>query len=724
MGLDRNQLGSNALRISLRLAAIGVCLSLGLAWPSSVSAQSRVSRVMRAVKIDRTATGWVLDLEFEVAVRYLKHTPRTPSRSLIIQIDPLDLGASAAGQGPIRENLPIPRGEPIPLVEIEYDSSGRGNAVVELLFSQSLEFEVEQGRNARSLRIRAEVPRTSAKRPEDGSRATQLLVRARHSIRDGDLALAIALLTRILELPKPDASEKNRMDARELIALTHERLGQLAHAQAEYEAYLIDYPDGPAALRVRQRLDALETASAAPRDALRSSSRSGARGGALATIDREVFGSAAARYFRSETLSDNSGGDFLATNVLTDFDIAGRLDADSWSLRGDFTGTYDLDVAGEGRSDEVRFSRLSVQFEDRVRRVEATLGRQRRSDAGVLDRFDGLRVAAEVGSHYAISALVGLPVESTTNAKPDTDTIVAGGALDIKDLWLEGLESQFFVVGRRTASLTDRAAIGSEIRYAGEKTYSFVYLDYDVAFGSLNTFLASSSYRWSPDTDFRVLIERRNSPILTMQTALQGQTTVTTLTRLKQHRSNKRIRELAQNRTSVSWSGTIGATHRPNTRYQISTDLTVSLLGKTKDSDVIADPAPDPDPISGFPAIGPDFSGSIQLIVNDWLIEDGIGSLSIRYFEGDAFRSAVATAYSRFRLPHDIRLLPRIRWEIRDSENQGSQSSLRPSLEANWRYEALLFDAEVGLDWDEPISGSGAFRQTSYFVELGIRWEF
>jgi len=428
----------------------------------------------------------------------------------------------------------------------------------------------------------------------------------------------------------------------------------------------------------------------------------------------------AARYFRSETLSDDSGGDFLATNVLTDFDIAGRLDADSWSLRGDFTGTYDLDVAGEGRSDEVRFSRLSVQFEDRVRRVEAMLGRQRRSDAGVLDRFDGLRVAAEVGSHYTISALVGLPVESTTNAKPNTETILAGGAIDIKDLWLSGLESQFFAVGRRTASLTDRAAIGGEIRYAGEKTYSFVYLDYDVAFGSLNTFLASSSYRWSPDTDFRVLVERRNSPILTMQTALQGQTNASTLTRLKQNYSDKRIRELARNRTSVSWSGSIGATHRPNTRYQISTDLTVSHLGKTKNSELIAGSTP----ISGFAAIGPEFSGSIQLIVNDWLIEDGIGSISIRYFEGDAFRSAVTTAYSRFRLPHKIRLLPRIRWEIRDSENQGSQSTLRPSLEANWRYEAFLLDAEVGLEWDEPISGSGAFRRTSYFMELGIRWEF
>jgi len=694
-------------------------VSLLCAPVHSAQAQARAARALRAVEIERTGAGWILDLKFEFAIRYIRHSPPGPARSLRIWVDPIAFEVDVAIQGPIRENLPIPRGEPIPLLEIVYDSSLPEEPVVEIQFSQSLEFHVEQ--SSRGLRIRAEVPSESTSSGSNtantantaNTRATQLLLRARHSIRDGDLDLAIALLTRVLELPEDESDQQSRMDARELVGLTYERRGQLAHAQAEYEAYLEDYPDGPAANRVRQRLESLVTASSAPRKPLRRPNKSIASEDSGSAITRDLFGSVSGRYFRSESLPEDSGGEFLATDVLFDFDVAGTLESEAWSLRGDFTGTYDIDVAGEGRSDDARVSRLSIHAEDRVHRIEATFGRQRRSDSGVQGRFDGLHVAAEFGSHLSVSGLIGLPVESTSDSKPNTDSILAAGAIDFEELWIPGLQGQFFAVGQNTASLTDRAAIGGELRYSGEKSYSFVYLDYDVAFQSLNTFLASTSYRLSPDTDFRLLVERRNSPILTLQTALQGQA-VDDLDSLKRIFSESEIRDLAEDRTAVSWSGTVGATHSPNRRYQFSTDLTVSHFGKTESSGAII----------GSEAFGPDVSTSVQVVVNDWLVDGGIGSVSLRYFNGETFDSWTTTAYSRFSLPHRIRLLPRIRWDWRDSLSQGESSTLRPSIEVDWRHESFLIDLEAGIAWEEPISNDVVSREISYFLELGIRWEF
>ncbi|MCP4903709.1 MAG: hypothetical protein GY910_01915 [bacterium] len=686
-----------------------------LADVGTARAQVRSARALRAVQIESDATGWTLDLEFEFAVRYLQHSPQSPGRTLRIQVDPLNLGERPILGGPLRESLPIPKGEPSPLLEIVYDTSLPLEPAVEIHFGRTLAFSVEQAEGLRGLRIRAEIPENVPPSKADDDRAGRLLSRARDSIRDGEFDLAIALLTRVLELPKNEATHQTRMDARELIALTHERLGQLAHAQSEYEAYLEDHPDGPAAERVRQRLDALITASDQPRKPLRRSTAVTVRpeGKGRSHWRRELFGSLETRFFRAKTLSDDSGGDFLATNLLEDVDIAGSVEADTWALRGDFTGTYDLDVAGEGRSDDARISRLSIRVEDRVHRLEATVGRQRRSDSGVLGRFDGLHAAAEFGSHLKVSALVGLPVESTSDSKPNVDTVLAGGAVDFEDLWIEGLQGQFFVVGRQAESMLDRTAIGGEIRFIGDETYSFAYFDYDVVFDSLNTFMLSNSYRPSPDTDFRILIERRNSPVLTLRTALQGQT-VQDLEELKGIFSENQIRDLALDRTAVSWSGTAGASHRPHPRYQVSGDLTVGYIESTKTSGGV----------QGSPSFGPTVSSSLQLLVNDWLLEGGIASVSIRYFEGDTSRSFMSTAYSRFTLPHKLRLLPRIRWEWRDSDVQGSRSLLRPSLETNWRYESLLFNGEMGLEWEEPISGGGAFRRVSYFLELGIRWEF
>lgn len=715
--LDRGQ--PYAIRIATFGLGMWLCASILFFSGSPAGAQSRAARALRTVRIDRTDGGWIFELDFESAVRYLRHTPPGAGRLLRISVEPIVFGESEGLRGPLREILPIPRDKPSPLLEIAYDTSFGEKPVVEMQFGQDLVFNVEPGSRAQTLRIRAEIPRTgtsstsSRSSAPDDSRAGQLLTRARHAIRDGKLDLAIALLTRVLELPENESTMQIRMDSRELIAITHERRGQVAHAQAEYEAYLADYPDGPAANRVRQRLDALLTASAAPKQPLRRPGKSTASEVESTAINRDLFGSVALRYFRFEAISDETGADFLATDVLTDVDLAGRLEAEAWSVRGDFTGTYDKDVAGAGRSDDARVSRLSIHVEDRVHRIEATIGRQRRSDSGVLDRFDGLRVAADFGTHFKVSGLIGLPVESTADANPNTDTILAGGAIDVKDFWIPGLQGQFFAVGRNTASLTDRAAIGGEVRYSGEATYSFLYLDYDVLFQSLNTFLLSSSYRLSPDTDFRVLVERRNNPILTLQTALQGQT-VSDINSLKKLFSESEIRDLAKDRTAVSWSGTVGATHRPNNKYQFSGDLTVSHLGKTETSGGVM----------GSDAFGPDVGGTLQFVVNDWLVDGGIGNVALRYFNGDSFDSFVASGYSRFSLPHKVRLLPRLRWEWRNSQSQGESSRLRPSLEVDWRHSSLILDAEVGIQWEEPISGGSISRETSYFLEAGIRWEF
>jgi len=297
--------------------------------------------------------------------------------------------------------------------------------------------------------------------------------------------------------------------------------------------------------------------------------------------------------------------------------------------------------------------------------------------------------------------------------------MVAAGALDFRDLGLEGFEGQFFVVGRRTASMTERAAIGSELRYSTNKSYSFVYLDYDVVFNSLNTFLASTTFRAAVDTDFRALIERRNNPILTLRSALLGQT-VSDLDDLADLISESDIRDLAEDRTAVSWTGTFGMTHHFDERVQMSGDVTAIYIEDTSSSASVNGTQA----VAGTNSVGPDFAGTIQLLTSDFLVENGVGSISLRYFEGDNFRSFLTSAYSRFNVIDRVRVIPRLRWEWRDSRLQGQESILLPTLEVDWRYKSLLLDVEFGLAWREPISGGTAFREFSYLAEVGARWEF
>lgn len=707
--------GSNGRATSMLTLAVVAVILLGPV--GFARAQVRGTRALRSVAIDGTQTGWAIEVQFEFPIRYLRHSPQRPGRTLHVEVDPLDLGSDEALEGLARESLPVPTNRSGPLRSILFEGTAANQAIVELQFSQSLSFVVEPGADQRSLRIQANLPGAAKSpsaeaSPDAPPQVAALLVRARHAIRDGDLDLAIGLLTRVLELPEAEVPVEARMDARELVGLTHERRGQLAHAAAEYEAYLADHPEGPAATRVRQRLEALRTASAPPSAGLRASS-SAAPGGPGEPLRREVFGSLAARYFRNEVRVDGEDLQFSASDVLADVDLAGRLDAESWSLRGDFTGTYDVDLGDEGRSDDVRISRLMIRGDDRVHGLEAALGRQRRTNGGVLGRFDGLYAGARVHPSWKLSVLTGLPVESYSDTLPNAETWLFGGAVDFENLPIEGLQGQLFAIGQRAYSMTDRTAIGGELRYATDRTYSFTYLDYDVVFDSLNTFLASSTWRATDATDLRLLVERRNAPALTLTTALQGQF-VDDLDELKQTRSESEIRDLALDRTAEIWMGTLGATHRPIERLQVSGDLTVSHISGTESSAGVI----------GSEASGPDFGGTVQLLLSDWLVENGIGSVSVRYFEGDAYRSFMAMAYSRFNFLGALRVLPRLRWEWQDSTLDDSRSVLRPSVEVDWRHRSWLLNTEVGAQWEEPISGSGAVQEIGYFIEAGIRWQF
>ncbi len=708
---------NDAVRSSLFVVVAIMSFAMALAIPPNAVAAGRASRSLRSLSIEPTSTGWDLELQFDFAIRYLRHSPVGKGQLLRILIDPIDLGTLDRPINPLREILSLPSLRGAPILEIAYDSGLDDEPFVEIQFARRMSFEVTQGEGFRNLKIRLrDVPSivSGTKEPTaDASKSFQLLTRAKRALRDRELSLAISLLTKVLETKDPEATIDTLRESRELLGLAHERGGQEAHARAEYETYLAEYPEGPASDRVRQRLEALITAASAPHAPLKSRTTTARVDPSRSTLDHDVFGSLALTYFRSESMFEEVDPGFLSTNVLADVDLASRVRDDDWEVQTDFTGTYDIDVAGEGRSNDLRISRLSVAFEDRLRGYALTLGRQRRSDSGVLGRFDGLSGSYRFGSHYAISALVGLPVTSTSDSAPDTETILAGGAFNVEDLWAKGLRAQLFVVGQNTASMMDRTAIGGDIRYSNQSSYSFVYVDYDLLFNSLNTVIASNTYYWRPDTDFRILVDRRNSPVLTLATALQGQT-ASDLDELRRDFSESEIRRLALDRTFVYWTGTIGGTHRPNEKLQVSADFGVTYSEATDLS--IED--------GGIGSTGPDYNASVQLLINDWLVDGGVGSVSVRYFEGETSRSVGTSWFSRFLVFEGFRLSPRLRWDWRDSDFQGGSSTLRPSLEADWRFRDFVVNADAGIQWLEPLSGGSLERETSYFVEVGVRWQF
>lgn len=691
-------------------------------------AQDRSVRALRSVRSITTDQGWDVSLQLEFAARYLRHVPDGSGKSVRIQIEPLETGDPVPLASPFRQNLSLPGDLGAPISEIFYERRAE-EAFVEIRFREGVAFEVRQGDGLRALSISVR-PLAHEARADGGVASDEgaipveegrTLKIARTAIRDGELDRAILLLTKILDDPD-QSTAADRRNARELLGLTRERRGQFAHARAEYERYLRDHPDGEGADRVRQRLDALITASSAPSPGLRKRAQETARASAKVgdvPVEYDVFGSLGVRYFQTDSFLEEDGQGFEAYYILTDFNLATRVDVSDYRIRTDFTGTFDKDLQDLGRSDDLRISRASIQLEDEVRGIEATIGRQRRSDSGVLGRFDGAHVSARFGPHVKLSSLVGMPVESTSDSAPNTDTVLGGAAIDVEDVLLDGLGGQLWVVTQSTESLTDRTALGGVLRYASEDVYAFLYVDYDFIFEDLNTAILSGSWFVSEATSVRAAVEQRKTPILELRTALQGQL-AGNLDRLQDFLSESQIRDLVRDRTQTVWTGSAGVTHRLTEDLQLSGDVFVTHASDTKD---VLD-AQTGAQIPGADAVGPDVSITSQLLANDWLVENGVGSVSARYFEGSTSRSVSLSGYGRFPVWGGVRVNPLVRWEWRDSDVQAARSTLRPSLELDWRYESFQLNAESGIEWVETIGGGAQDRQTSYFVELGARWEF
>ncbi|MFO0690920.1 MAG: tetratricopeptide repeat protein [Myxococcota bacterium] len=707
---------------------VGACL-LVLAAPAF--AQSTIGRKLRTAEIRRDEQGWTIDVNFEVPVRYVRHSPQSSGRNLRIQVEPVNLGGSAEQPVP-REMLPLSPATRGPVRQIRYDASTPSAQALELFFDELVHFEVAQGDDFRSIRIRVQSARASraAKpaptptatastipdaaggplpnvRPDDP--AAPLLTEAQRSLRDGDNERAVALLTRILELPAQTVDPAIRMYARELLGLTYERRSQRANARAEYETYLKEFPEGDGAKRVAQRLDALVSAASEPRARLKRVQLDDSSG----APETDVYGMLSSRYYRSDALVSDQGNIPVQSDVFSDANIAGRLETDDWRVRGDFFGSYDHDLGDAGRSDDVLIRALSVEVEDRQRGIDLTVGRQRRSDSGVLGRFDGLRLTSRVGSRFEIAALAGLPVQTLRDTKPNTHKIFGGGSITGRDLGLEGLEAQLYVIGQEADGKTDRVGIGGEFRLARDDSFSVLYLDYDAYFNSLNTALLTSTIPLSSDLNLLVQAERRNTPILTLSNALIGQT-VSDLSSLENTYSSSDLKKFAEDRTSVLYSGLTGFTKQMNPRLQIAGDLTVTYLEGTSSSANV--------PATG--STGPDVAASVQTTLNDWLVEGTSGTLGARYFEGDLARAFGINFASRVPLIGKLRVHPRAVVEWRDSSFEGNRFRVSPSLEFIWQPSTFWVDLEFGLDWTKPIAGGTSPDVLAERVDLTLRWDF
>jgi len=564
-------------------------------------------------------------------------------------------------------------------------------------------------------RSSAEAPKPPIRRPRkpeelpSSERLSLMMSTARDIMTAGDYPKAIRLLTAILAQPE----NRYTQEAQELLGLARERNGQLAHAYAEYEKYIQDYPEGEDAERVEQRLAGLVTASKKPQEALRKPRAQIAQEREESPWD--VFGSLALGHRYDGIRSDFAVDSTTRSEFATDLFLSARRPFADGDVRLQVTGGYANDLL-VGRSENVStLSDAYVEYEHRPTDTYGRFGRQRLRSSGILNRFDGLVVGHKFTPDLEGRVALGFPVERSSDTFIQDNKRFVGVSVGL-DSVVENTDVDLFFVEQQVDGLVDRRAIGGEVRYFEQDWSLFGLLDYDLHFGELNTALIQANWNYTPQTALYLTLDYRFSPTVTAYNALQG-LSFTEIAALREIFTDDEIYELAQDRAARSKIASAGATHTFSNDLQMSGDVTLSNIGATPAS-------------GGVPAIestGNEYFYSLQVSKPNLFKDGDIGIVSLRYTDASTSNTISLGANTRYPITDLVRVNPRLIVSHRRNEDgDGERTTVGAQIRGDYRFRPdLLLEGEVGANWyneDDTTTGSTDF--VDYYLGLGLRWEF
>ncbi len=529
------------------------------------------------------------------------------------------------------------------------------------------------------------------------------LKQAREAFRRKDYATAIPLLTRLMEQPE----FPQRAEALELLGLARERNGQLAHAEAECEEYLRRYPEGEAADRIRRRLRALTFAT--------SPASLRARAAAAAESPWKLYGGVSQVYRRDDSSFDNgtASSDQTTQNaLLNDVALSVRRRGERFDFASRVSAGYAFDMLEDGPGNQSRVSQLFGEVSDRELDWILRGGRQSSSTGGLLGTFDGLYAGYQLRPRVRLNASLGYPVESTREG-PATDRSFHAVSADFGtfgggwDLSLYGISQDYF-------GLTDRQAVGTEVRYF-RTGLTFVGLaDYDINFQELNNLLLLGTIALPARWTMSVNLDHRKSPTLAARNAMIGQT-VTRFDELFSRFSTEQIEQLARDRTAESDVYTLSLSRPFGERWQWSMDFTSVTLGPTPASGEVA----------ATPDAGTDLIVSTQALGYGLFGRGDVTSLGLQYQSGEAIDLKSMGLNAQFPLGQAWRIGPRLRVDQRDFHTDGSQQWLyAPGLRTELRWRRMTLEFEGGAEFAQRSLGDADEQTTRYYLSLGYRYDF
>jgi hypothetical protein len=732
------------------LPLIAICAMLGRAHAEPAS-----DSVLASVQVSNQAQCSALKISFNLRVQYISHFPVSEGQELRVLVRPIDAGQTTEILTR-RESLRAPATRFGHIRTIDFEAANAAGPALVIQFDKPVRYAVSQGADFESLIVKVFAPGASSCKADfpsqagvgqwstsvvaDGSdaapgsaraashgqgsandeqkrKAAALMDEGRGAMRKGNLAEAKAKFKDVLKLPKTDSSA----EAQELLGLIYAREKETAKARAEYEDYLVRYPSGEGADRVRQRLAGLITASGEKQPGFTSSKEPRRDDGRQTWT---VSGSASQFYVRDDTFrtvrdpsTPFNPNEDLDAHQTHQNELISSLDAiATWSGNGmksklRFSGTEERRFDKE---DDV-ISVASLFFDTSIRDLgtEVRVGRQTRNTGGVLGRFDGAVVSYQATDMIRLDAVGGSPVVMRRDAPFMDDKYFYGAAAGFGPFY--GVDLTLFAIEQRDRSILDRRAVGTEMRYTDADKSAFGMFDYDIHFNELNAAALTGSWTLADKSNLHAGFDYRKSPYLSSWTALQGQT-YPTLYQMVRTATLDEIQQLALDRTASFTSISGGFSHPFSEKLQASIDLTMTNFSGTPAS-------------GGVPAMegtGDEYYVQTQIIANNILMPDDLFVAGFRYADLDKSNLYVVDLSARWGLMENLKINPRLLLSYQSGKvTDLEEFTIMPSVLLDYYFTRdWSLELEAGARWRDSTENSVEETSTELFFTIGYRYDF
>ncbi len=560
----------------------------------------------------------------------------------------------------------------------------------------------EVGTPAGVATVRSTAPQVNASMTPDEIKRT--LAQAKDAFRHKDYATAIPLLTQLTQQPE----FPQRADAQEMLALARERSGQVAHAKAEYEDYLQRYPTGDGSTRVRKRLQALAWASS-PRPQWLGRQR---RGRIPVAGLRRLFadlspGPEPHRERPRRQRPDDAGR------------LAQRRESRGASPRRALR-FHDPRERGLQLRHARRRAGQPVARDDAVRRVRRPRRRLvrparppgRRLGRTAWGRSTGCRRGTSCGRGCA--SMASSASRWIRHAKgPTASRKFVGVSADVGTL-ANAWDLSFYAVDQQYSGVTDRQAVGTEVRYFRPGITMVGLADFDIHYSTLNTVLLLGTFALPARWTLNLNLDHRKSPGLSTRNAMIGQP-VRRFDELFGLFSPQQIEQLALDRTSESRMYSVGVSRPFGERWQWSLDASTMTLGSTRESGGVA----------ATPSSGTDTAVSTQAMGYGLFGRGDVTSLGLQYQTGESAQMLSLGVGTQLPIGERWRVGPRLRLDQRKLESDRSTSLVySPALRAEMRGKHLTFEVEGGAEIGSRDIGTSSEDASRYYFSLGYRYDF